>query len=118
MIPAGKIATYAQICCDLRPEKTEQARTRITAGGNLLEYIGDVSTKTTRLETAKILFNSITSTPGAKFMTMDISNMYLNTPLKDFQYMGFHTDSIPDEVIEEYNLRDRVDKDGWLYCEI
>jgi len=47
-------------------------------------------------------------------MTMDISNMYVNTPLKDFQYMRFHIDLIP----EEYNLRDRVDKDGWLYCEI
>jgi len=51
-------------------------------------------------------------------MTMDISNMYLNTPLKDFQYMRFHIDLIPEEVIEEYNLWDRVVKDGWLYCEI
>jgi len=54
------------------------------------------------------------STPGAKFMTMDISNMYLNAPLKDFQYMRFHIDLIPEEVIEEYNLRGKVDKDGWL----
>ena len=77
MIPNGKIATYARICCDLRPEKSEQARTRITAGGNLLEYIGDVSTTTAGLETAKILFNSIISTPGAKFMTMDISDIYV-----------------------------------------
>ena len=45
-------------------------------------------------------------------MTIDISNMYLNTPLKDFQYMRFHIDLIPEEVIDEYNLRDRVDKDG------
>ena len=44
--------------------------------------------------------------------------MYLNTPLKDFQYMCFHIDLIPEEVIDEYKLRDRVDKDGWLYCEI
>ena len=32
--------------------------------------------------------------------------------------MRFHIDLIPEEVIEEYKLRDRVDKDGWLYCEI
>ena len=51
-------------------------------------------------------------------MTMDISNMYLNTPLKDLQYMRFHVDLIPEVVINEYNLRDKVDKDGWLYCEI
>ena len=51
-------------------------------------------------------------------MTMDIINMFLNTPLKDFQYMCFHIDLIPEEVIDKYNLRDRVDKDGWLYCQI
>ena len=44
-------------------------------------------------------------------MTMDISNiMYLNTPLKDFQCMRFHIDLIPEEVIEEYNIRDKVDR--------
>ena len=83
-----------------------------------MEYEGNVSTKTAGLETAKILFNSTISTPGAKFMTIDISNMYLNTPLKDFQYMRFKIDLIPEEVIEEYNLRNKVDKDGWPYCEI
>ena len=117
-IPATKKVTYARICCDVRPEKAEQERTRITAGGDQLEYDGDVSTKTAGLETAKILFNSIISTPGARFMTMDISNMYLNTPLKDFQYMRFHIDIIPEEVITEYSLRDKVDNAGWLYCEI
>ena len=32
--------------------------------------------------------------------------------------MRFHIDLIMEEVIEEYNLRDKVDKDGWLYCKI
>ena len=45
-------------------------------------------------------------------MTMNISNMYLNTPLKNT------FDLIPEEVIEEYYLRKKVDKGGWLYCEI
>jgi len=69
---------------DVRPEKAEPNRTRITAGGDRLKYFGDVSTESSSLETAKLLFNSIVSTPGAKCMTLDISNMYLNTPLKDF----------------------------------
>jgi hypothetical protein len=30
---------------------------------------------------AKMLFNSVISTKGACFMTMDISNFYLMTPL-------------------------------------
>ena len=117
-IPRDKKATYARIVCEERPEKTEVNRTRITAGGDRLEYFGDVSTETAGLTTAKLLFNSVVSTPGARFMTFDISNMYLNTPLRDFQYMRFHMDIIPPEVITEYNLADKVDPDGWVYCEI
>ena len=109
-IPANKKATYARICCDICPEKAEKERTRITTCRNQLEYKGDASTKTAGLDTAKILFNSIISMPGAKLMTMDISNMYLNMPLKDFQYRRFHIDLIPEEVIEEYNIRDKVDR--------
>jgi len=54
-------------------------------------------------------------------MIMDISYMYFNMPLKDFQYIRFHIDLMPEEVTNENNLRDKVDKvdkDGWIYCEI
>jgi hypothetical protein len=44
--------------CSIRPEKEETHQTRITAGGNLLEYPGEVSTETASLETAKIHINS------------------------------------------------------------
>ena len=117
-VPRNKKVTYARIVVDVRPEKAEPNRTRITAGGDRLEYFGDVSTETSSLETAKLLFNSIVSTPGAKFMTLDISNMYLNTPLKDFQYMRFNIDVIPAEVIDEYDLKSKVDENGWVYVEI
>ena len=81
-VPPGRTVTYARIVCSVHPEKEETNRTRITCGGNLiLDYPGDVSTETASLETFKIHINSVISTPGAKYMTMDISNMYLNTPL-------------------------------------
>ena len=35
----------------------------------------------------KIMFNSVVSTNGAKFMTIDISDFYLNTPLDRFEYV-------------------------------
>ena len=59
-----------------------------------------------------ILFNRIVSTPGAKFISLDISNIYLNTALKGFQYMRFHIDVISEEGIEEYELRSKVDENG------
>ena len=39
---------------------------------------------------AKFLFNSVVSTPGATFMTMDISNFYLMTPLKRPEFIGIN----------------------------
>ncbi|EJK49677.1 hypothetical protein THAOC_31417, partial [Thalassiosira oceanica] len=67
---------------------------------------------------AKILFNSVISTRGAKFMTMDISNFYLNTPLKRPEYIRMKLSDIPDEIIREYNLRARATPDESLYIKI
>ena len=66
----------------VRPEKAEQNRTRFTVGGDRINYPGEVATPTAEMLVAKLLFNSVVSTPGAKFMTMDISSFYLMTPLK------------------------------------
>ena len=47
-----------------------------------VKYPGDVGTPTADMPLAKILFNSVISTKNATFMTGDIKNFYLNTPLK------------------------------------
>ena len=51
-------------------------------------------------------------------MGMDISNMYLNTPLDRFEYMRIYISKIPQEIIDEYNLMDLVEPDGCVYIEI
>lgn len=71
----------------VRPEKAEPNRTRFTAGGDKINYPFEVVTPTAEMLVAKILFNSIISTPGARFMTMDISNFYLMTPLLRPEYL-------------------------------
>ena len=83
-----------------------------------MDYLDDVSTKTAGLTTAKMLFNSVVSTSDAKFCMFDISNMYLNTPLDDYQYMRFNVKDVPPEVINLYNLHNKIIPDGWLYCKI
>jgi hypothetical protein len=100
-IPQGRKVTYPQVVCQVRPEKEEVHRTRITAGGNLLEYQGDVSTETASLETVKIHLNSTISTHNARYMCMDAGNFYLNTPLDIPEYMRFPIWMIPDEIIAE-----------------
>ena len=46
----------------------EQHRTHLVVGGNLIQYQGQLSTPTSDLVTAKILFNSVLSTQDAKFL--------------------------------------------------
>ena len=51
---------------------------------------------TADLLSIKLLLNSVISTPNAKFMTMDIKNFYLNTPLKWYEYLLLKLDNIPE----------------------
>ena len=46
---------------------------------------------------------------------INISNMYLNTPLQEYQYMQFNISMVPQEMIDHYDLQSKVTGDGWLY---
>jgi hypothetical protein len=102
---------------DTKAHKEETERTRLTVGGDQIEYPGDKSTRTYGLTTAKMLFNSTISTPGAKFLVIDIKNFYLNTPLERYEYMVVLMASLPQEVINEYGINDLA-VDGKVYIEI
>ena len=111
--------TYGKFVCKVRPEKIKEPnRTRLTAGGNLVNYPWDVSTATAEMLLIKIFFNSVISTRGAKFMTIDIKNFYLGTPMKRKEYMRLKLTDIPKEIIQEYNLTELATPDGWVYIEI
>ena len=87
--------------------------------GNLItDYTGKISTEIAGLELIKMYWNSVLSTTKAKYTTMDISNMYLNTPLDCLKYMRMPLTDIPQEIIDEYNLSDLVTPHGWIYMEI
>jgi hypothetical protein len=62
--------------------------------------------------------NSIVSTLGARYMTLDIKNFYLNMPMVRYEYVPIKTDDIPNKIIVEYNLRDKISNDGYIYVEI
>ena len=65
--------------------------------------------------TAKLLFNSVISTKRAKFMTMDISNFYLMTPLPRPEYLCLKLSDIPNKFIMEYRLHLLAEPDGTIY---
>jgi hypothetical protein len=109
--------TYTRVVCEIRPQKADPNRTRITIGGNRICYPGDTGTKTGSIETIKLLLNSTISTPDARFACFDISNFFLGTPLDRPEYVRIKISDIPQEFIDEYNLTD-YKYNGWVYFEI
>jgi hypothetical protein len=74
-IPKYRKITYGKIVCDYKPHKKEKERVRLTVGGHILDYSGDVATSTADITTFKILINSTLSTDDAAMMMMDIKNI-------------------------------------------
>ena len=81
-IPNDRVVTYARVVVDCRSQKKDPNRVRITAVGNLIKCPGDLTCRTADLTTSNILWNSVLSTEGAKFMGLDVGNFYLETPWK------------------------------------
>ncbi len=67
-----KDVMYGSFSCDYKPNKTEKERTRLTAGGDRINYPEDVGTPTADMIVFKCLINSVVSTKGAKCMMLDI----------------------------------------------
>jgi hypothetical protein len=74
-IPKDRKITYGKIVCDYKPHKKEKERVRITVGGDILDYSGDVATSTSDITTFKILINSTLSTEDTAMMMMDIKTI-------------------------------------------
>ena len=84
---------------DYRTEKSDPYRTRLTVGGNLIVYPSDCGTPTVNLLTVKLLLNSVISSPGAKLLTIDIKNFYLNLPMERFEYTRLKLSNLPEDFV-------------------
>jgi len=113
-----KDITYRRVVCTYHLEKKDPYQTRLTMGGNLVNYPDDCGTPTADLLTVKLMLNSAISTNNAKFMTIDIKDFYLMTPMKRYEYFRMKIDLFPQDIIEEFNLLDKVDHGGNVFCEV
>jgi hypothetical protein len=104
-IPKDKTVTYARIVINHQPQKDDPNQVRITVGGNLIDYPYKLKTRTADMVSAKIMWNSIISTPGAKFGGANIKNMYLKMPLNQYKYMQMPLKLFPEDIIKHYNLQ-------------
>jgi hypothetical protein len=66
------------------------------------------------------LLNSIISDAnlGARFTCIDIQNFFLATPMSRKEYMRVHIKHLPQDIIDQYHLNEKVTSDGWVYIEI
>jgi hypothetical protein len=113
-----KDVTYIKFVCTVRTEKKNPNRMRATMGGNLINYPDDCGVPTANLLLIKIFLNSVISTKGAKFANADLANFYLMSPLKRPEYAKIKLTDIPEEVINEYKLRQLATPDGWVYVKV
>jgi hypothetical protein len=116
-IPKNKKPTYVRVVCADQPEKANTKRVRWTAGGDKIEYHGNATCPTANLTTAKLMFKGILSTPGAKFMGIDLKDFYLCSVLDEFEYVRIPEHMLPQEIIDLYDLKDKI-VDGFVYAEV
>ena len=104
-LPSGKKPAYynPQVRTKIKEGKL-QRRVRGTIGGDQISFDGDTAAHTASMQLIKILLNAVVSDPKAKFMTADIKDFYLGTPLPTVEYMRIKLDHIPQSVIDQHGM--------------
>ena len=116
-IPPGQAITYANFVCDYRPLKSELYRIRLVAGGDKLTYDGDAGAPAASLLETKLMINSVISDAkdGARFMSCDLKDFFLATPMVNPEYMRILYKYIPHDIRTMYNLDSKLAPDGYIY---
>ena len=116
-LPRGAQCTYCRIAAHDTPHKPNPRRIRFAVGGDRIVYDGPVTAPTGELTTAKLLINSVLSTPGARMMTLDIKDYYPMCPMDEPAFMRIRMEDIPPSIVNRYNLNDVAHK-GYVYVRI
>ena len=116
-VPSDRQVTYATFVCDAKPLKKETYRVRITVGGDRLTCLDDTGSPAANLLETKLLLNSTISDAkrGARFMSCDIVNYFLASPMKRKEYMRVSIRHISQDIIERYNINKIVTPQGFVY---
>ena len=117
--PKHKKVTYAKLVATMRPLKAEVNRARVTLGGDQLDYEGDTSAIPAELQTVKIHLNSVISTPGGRYLNLDIKDFFCGTPMpkKDYEYAQIHLSLTPEETMQQHELR-KIAANDRVYFEV
>ncbi len=62
------------------------------------------------------MLTSIISTPNAKVMIINLKDLYLLTPMSQYEYFRMKLELFPQDVIDEYSLQNKLDADDNIFC--
>ena len=118
-VPINKKVTYTNFACDHRPLKEEEWRICCVVGGDKLEWNFDAGSPATDMVETKLLFNSVISDAkaGARFMSLDLKDMFLMTMMDEPEYMKCAYRYFPSDIRKRYNL-DALVHNGFIYIKI
>ena len=119
-IPTHKKITYANMVCGYRPSKADPFRTRLTVGGDKLDFWGDSASPAASLLKTKLLLNSVISDAkwGARFVSIDIKDFFLQSTLSDYEYMRIHSKYFMSDIRQKYDIDNLIDANGYVYSRI
>ena len=105
---------YNPQCKEKIKDGVKTYRVRGTAGGDRINYPGEVSARTAEMDVVKILLQSTVS-DHANWMTADIKDFYLMTPLERPEYIRIPLRQLPQTIIDKYSLQRYIHKDSVLF---
>ena len=89
-------------------------RVRGTIGGDRINYPGETSANTAAMPVVKILLQSVVS-DDSNWMTLDIKDYYLNTPLSRPEYIRIQRKLIPPDTLVEHQLERFMSNNSILF---
>ena len=89
-------------------------------GGDILEYPDDASSPAASLLESKLLFNSTISYSrrGARFISCDLKDLFLENPMSRADYMRIHSKHFPPDIREQYEIEGLIAAGGYVYIKI
>ena len=102
--PLGEKFTYSRIICEICSQKKEAHIVWLTLGGDKFTFDRSVFTPKSKLTTSKLHWNSVISTPGAKYLMLDVNNFYPDNPMYTHEYYKIVFSLISQEIIYKENL--------------
>jgi hypothetical protein len=71
-----------------------------------------------KMMTVKMHLNSVISTKGVHYCTIDLKDFYLNTPMERPEYMQLKLRNLPHNFVDMYDLTKIAEDNGNVYIKI